>query len=88
VFQVFDGIQIVSAGILRGLGDTRAPMFGNLLGFWFVGLPMSLVLGFSFGLGPPGLWWGLALGLAASGLLLLGRVVTILRRPLARVTVE
>jgi len=88
VFQVFDGIQIVSAGILRGLGDTRAPMVGNLFGFWLVGLPMSLVLAFKLGLGPPGLWWGLALGLAVSGLLLLLRVMMILRRPLERVTVE
>jgi MATE family multidrug resistance protein len=88
VFQVFDGLQILSAGILRGLGDTRAPMIGNLLGFWLVGMPASLILGFSLNFGPPGLWWGLVFGLASAGTLLFLRVITQLRTPLERVSVE
>ncbi len=44
VFQIFDGVQVVSSGILRGLGDTRAPMVINVLGFWLVGMPVSLGL--------------------------------------------
>ena len=46
VFQVFDGIQAVCAGVLRGLGDTRAPFVINLAGFWLAGFPVSVGLGF------------------------------------------
>lgn len=74
VFQVFDGVQAVSAGILRGLGDTRFPLLANLVGFWLIGLPTSAWLAFSAGLGPKGLWWGLVAGLAAVGACLLVRV--------------
>jgi MATE family multidrug resistance protein len=87
VFQVFDGIQAVSAGILRGVADTRYPMVVGLVGFWLVGLPLSLALAFSFGLGPPGLWWGLVAGLAVVALLLLRRVRIRLRMAMERVIV-
>ena len=41
VFQVFDGLQVVAGGILRGLGETRVAMLVNLLGYWLLGLPVS-----------------------------------------------
>jgi MATE family multidrug resistance protein len=63
VFQVFDGLQVVSIGVLRGAADTRAPMLINVLGFWLMGLPVSWWLGVHEGWGPAGLWWGLTLGL-------------------------
>jgi MATE family multidrug resistance protein len=88
VFQIVDGLQVVSAGILRGLGDTRAPMVINVLGFWLIGLPVSLGLGFGLGLGPQGLWWGLVFGLAAVAVMLLLRVASRLSHPLARVIVD
>jgi MATE family multidrug resistance protein len=88
VFQVFDGLQIVSAGILRGAGDTRAPMLINVLAFWLVGMPVSLWLGFRAGGGVIGLWWGFVAGLAAVSALLMSRVWVRLGRPLARVSVE
>jgi len=87
-FQVFDGIQVVSAGVLRGLGDTRVPMVVNLAGFWVVGLPVSLLLGFRLGLGPTGLWWGLVAGLGAVAALLLARVASRLRGPMERVVID
>jgi MATE family multidrug resistance protein len=74
LFQVFDGIQVVTSGILRGLGDTRSPMIINLIGFWGVGIPAGLLLGFTAGMGAQGLWWGLVLGLAAVAVILLVRV--------------
>ena len=74
VFQVFDGIQVVSIGILRGVADTRAPMVVNVLGFWLVGLPVSAALGFAAGGGPRGLWWGLTVGLMLVALILAWRV--------------
>lgn len=87
VFQIFDGVQVVSSGILRGLGDTRAPMVINVLGFWLVGMPVSLGLAFPLELGPRGLWWGLVAGLAAVAALLLLRISRRLSRPVVRVVV-
>ena len=88
VFQVFDGTQVVAGGVLRGLGDTRAPMIANLLGYWGVGIPVSFYLGFHAGLGPAGLWWGLVLGLALVGASLLLRVRNRLARRQPRVIIE
>ncbi len=88
VFQVFDGIQVTSIGILRGLGDTRTPMIVNLLGFWLVGLPVSLWLGFGARLGPQGLWWGLVIGLVLVAAVLLHRVRVRLRGPMRRLHLE
>ncbi len=87
-FQVFDGLQAVSAGVLRGLGDTRAPMVVNLVGFWLVGMPVSVTLCFGLGLGPEGLWWGLVAGLGAVAIILLLRVTARLRGEMVRVSVE
>jgi MATE family multidrug resistance protein len=88
VFQVFDGIQVTSIGILRGLGDTRAPMITAVLGFWILGLPVSLWLGFGLGLGPAGLWWGLVIGLIAVAGFLYIRARRRLREPLRRVRID
>lgn len=87
-FQIFDGLQVVSLGILRGLADTRVPFLIALLGFWLLGFPVSLYLGFSRSLGAVGLWWGLVVGLAAVAALLLARVRARLRRDVRRVAVE
>ena len=87
-FQVFDGLQVVAAGVLRGAGDTRAPLVVNILGFWLIGLPTSLLLGFHFGFGPQGLWWGLVAGLFAVASFLLARVAWRLRGEIARVEVD
>lgn len=88
VFQVFDGLQVVSSGVLRGAGDTAAPFAINILGFWLAGFPVSLWLGFRTELGPVGLWWGFVVGLATVGLLLVWRVQARLRGPLARIAIE
>lgn len=84
VFQIFDGIQVVSAGVLRGLGDTRAPFVINMAGFWLVGFPISVLLGFHTDLAAAGLWWGLVAGLAVVATLLLLRVRQRLRGTVAR----
>jgi MATE family multidrug resistance protein len=71
-FQIFDGIQTVSTGSLRGLGETRVPMLANLVGYWVLGLPLGLFLCFVLHWGIYGLWIGLTLALVviASTLLL------------------
>ncbi|MEO6969906.1 MAG: MATE family efflux transporter, partial [Chthoniobacterales bacterium] len=74
VFQVFDGLQVVAGGILRGAGDTRVPMLINIMGFWVVMMPLCYFFGFRTSLGAVGLWWGLVAGLGAVAILLLFRV--------------
>jgi MATE family multidrug resistance protein len=88
LFQVFDGIQVVASGILRGLGDTRSPMVINIIGFWIVGIPTGLFLCFVAELGAKGLWWGLVLGLASVAVILLGRVKHRIQARLGRVVID
>ena len=71
VFQLFDGIQGVVTGTLRGLGDTRTPMVVNLAAHWLLGLPVGYALCFVVGWGVWGLWVGLSLGLIVTGVILL-----------------
>jgi MATE family multidrug resistance protein len=87
-FQIFDGLQVVSLGILRGAGDTRAPFLIGMLGFWLLGFPVSLWLGFRTSLGAAGLWWGFVVGLGAVAVLLLVRLRSRLRRAVRRVVVD
>ncbi len=62
-FQIFDGIQTVSTGALRGLGETRFPMMANFVGYWILGLPLGIFLCFGLHWGIYGLWIGLTLAL-------------------------
>ncbi len=70
LLQLPDGIQVLSAGALRGLKDTRVPMLFALLAYWGVGLPLAAGLGFGMGLGPIGMWAGLVTGLICAAVLL------------------
>ena len=70
IFQLFDGLQGVATGVLRGLGDTRTPMITNLTAYWLIGLPVGYNLCFNFGWGVIGLWMGLSTGLIIAGLAL------------------
>lgn len=83
-FQLFDGIQGVAAGALRGAGDVHFAFAANVAAHWCVGLPLALVLGFHLGQGAAGLWWGLLVGLALVAVALLWRFVAISRGTVAR----
>jgi MATE family multidrug resistance protein len=72
-FEIFDGIQTVSTGALRGLGETRAPMVANLVGYWVLGLPLGFFLCFGMRWGIYGLWIGLTLALVVIALAVLAR---------------
>ena len=79
-FQIFDGIQVAAFGALRGLRDTRFPMFISLVSYWGIGLPIGAALAFWVGLRGSGLWLGLVCGLATAAVLLLVRLRVQLRR--------
>jgi len=70
-FQLFDGLQTVATGALRGSGDTRTPMVANFVAYWCIGLPLGYILCFRFGLGALGIWLGLCIGLMIIGSVLL-----------------
>ncbi len=70
-FQLFDGMQTVATGALRGTGDTQTPMLANLVAYWFIGLPLGCLLCFRFGWGALGIWIGLCIGLMIIGTALL-----------------
>jgi MATE family multidrug resistance protein len=88
VFQIFDGAQAVGAGVLRGLGDTRAPLIGMIAGYWLIGLPVSLALGFHTHLRAAGLWWGFVASLSIVALFLALRIRVMFRKEILRVAIE
>lgn len=69
-FQFPDGIQVLSAGALRGLKDTRVPMFIAAFAYWGVGMPLGAGLGLGLGWGPRGMWLGLIAGLTVAAVLM------------------
>ena len=73
-FQIFDGLQVVGGGVLRGMGRTRPAAVFHLIGFYLIGLPFAWWLAFERGAGLAGLWWGLALALFVIALAFLGWV--------------
>jgi MATE family multidrug resistance protein len=66
VFQIFDGIQVVSSGALRGFADTKVPFVVGIVSYWLVALPVSWVTAFHFGFGAPGIWAGFVVGLGVA----------------------
>jgi MATE family multidrug resistance protein len=69
-FQIFDGVQVVGCGVLRGMGRTRPAAIFNLISYWLIGIPLGAWLGLRAGFGLSGIWWGLCLGLAVVATLL------------------
>jgi MATE family multidrug resistance protein len=74
VFQFPDGIQVMSAGALRGLKDTRVPMLLAAISYWGIGMPLGAGLGLALGYGPRGMWVGLTIGLTAASILMARRL--------------
>ena len=87
VFQFPDGVQVLSAGALRGLKDTRLPMLITIFAYWGVGLPLGAWFGLHLHGRAPGLWVGLILGLGVAALLLAMRLWQQVRGPLLKVCV-
>jgi multidrug resistance protein, MATE family len=75
LFQIFDGMQAIAAGTLRGYRDTKVPLLLAAIGYWGLGFTGGWLFAFPLGYGPVGLWWGLAAGLAAVALMLGTRLI-------------
>ena len=73
IFQVVDGAQVVGAGMLRGLHDTRVPMVFTFIGYWAIGIGIGAWLAFERGWEGQGIWTGLAIGLAIVAVLMIWR---------------
>ena len=84
-FQLFDGAQVVAAGALRGLGDTKSAQHANLVGYYVLGLPIAVLLCFYLDWNEQGLWWGLCAGLAFVAVWLVWRFAKLSKRTLVRV---
>jgi len=87
-FQIFDGLQVVGGGLMRGMGRPQAGAIVNLVGFYVIGLPLAWLLAFPAELGIIGIWWGLVAGLGGVALMLCVWVMRTARRPLAELTVD
>ncbi|GGL92334.1 MATE family efflux transporter [Pseudooceanicola nanhaiensis] len=73
LFQLVDAAQVMALGLLRGVQDTRVPMIYAAISYWLIGVPCSYVLGFVLGWEGPGIWLGLAAGLAAASVFMMTR---------------
>ncbi|RZA18451.1 MAG: MATE family efflux transporter [Lysobacteraceae bacterium] len=85
LFQFPDGVQVLSSGALRGLNDTRVPMWLAALAYWGIGMPVGAGLGLALGWGPRGMWLGLTAGLSVAAFLLCRRFLrSSLRAPIVQ----
>jgi MATE family multidrug resistance protein len=80
LFQLSDGVQVVSLGALRGLGDVKVPTVTTFVAYWLLALPAAWWLGFPAGFGAVGIWCGLLLGLSVAALSLSWRYFHLARR--------
>ena len=87
-FQIADGVQVVGAGLMRGMGRPDAGAIVNLVGFYAVGLPLAYLLAFPLGLGIVGIWWGLAAALGGVAGMLVVWVGRTSRRPIEELRVR
>ncbi|MEE9453528.1 MAG: MATE family efflux transporter [Paracoccaceae bacterium] len=69
-FQVVDTLQVIGAGLLRGMKDTQVPMYIAMFSYWAVGVPAAYIFGFTFNYGGEGIWAGMAVGLSVAAVLM------------------
>jgi MATE family multidrug resistance protein len=87
-FELFDGVQTIAMGAIRGLKDARTTFLVGLFCYWVIGAPAAWLLAFHAGWGPEGIWWGLALGLACSAIILTSAFEWKMRRLMALLPVS
>jgi len=79
-FQIFDGVQVVSLGILRGLQDVKVPTLATFIAYWIIGLPVGYLLAFHYDYGIKGVWYGLSLGLGVTAITMFYRFDQLTRK--------
>jgi MATE family multidrug resistance protein len=79
ILLIFDNFRIIGFGALRGLKDTRFPMYASVFCFWVIGLSSAYVFGFVLHYDGQGIWWGLTLGIAVGAVMVLHRMQKVLR---------
>ncbi|MCZ6763954.1 MAG: MATE family efflux transporter [Alphaproteobacteria bacterium] len=84
LFQIFDGAQIIGLGSLRGLSDTKVPMYLSALGYWVIGFSTCLLFAFTLDYGAIGIWIGLLVGLGVVAFMMLNRFYRLAHPPRAR----
>jgi len=82
-FQLADAMQVIGVGLLRGLHDTKVPMYFATFSYWVIGVPTGYIFGFTLNWGAEGVWMGLVTGLIAAAFLMIGRFLILVRRPQA-----
>jgi MATE family multidrug resistance protein len=87
-FQLFDGLQGVGAGVLRGAGETRFTFLANMVAYWVVGLPLIFLLTSRLELGVLGLWWGFVASLAVVAACLVWRFLRVSSREIVPLVSE
>ncbi len=73
MFQMADAMQVIALGLLRGIKDTKVPMWLAAISYWVIGIPSGYLLAFPLGYGAVGLWLGLVIGLTVAAVLLMTR---------------
>ncbi len=84
-FQFFDGVQVTATGALRGMGNTHAGLVVQVIGYWVIGMPLGIWLGFGRKWGAVGLWAGLCAGLMFAGVALISVWGLVVKRGVVRV---
>lgn len=79
IMIIVDCLRMISIGALRGLKDTKIPMFISIIIFWCIALPLAYLLAFKFGFGGIGIWWGIIIGLFITGIMLFIRFVRLVK---------
>lgn len=80
LFQLSDGVQVISLGALRGMKDVKIPTLITFLAYWIIALPLGYALAFNYGYGADGIWFGLFLGLTIAGIWVFLRFIKLANR--------
>jgi MATE family multidrug resistance protein len=85
-FELFDGVQTIAMGCIRGLKDAKTTFLVGLGCYWLIGAPAAWLMAFTLDWGPTGVWWGLALGLACAAITLTWAFERKMKRMIAQVS--
>jgi len=85
-FQIFDGMQAVVLGALKGMLDVKIPTFITFIAYWIISFPICYLAGITFGYGSEGIWLGFLVGLGASSAMLLWRFQIVTKRELSKIS--